>query len=97
MFTDRIELEKRAAMRIIGRALAKGYTVSVCDGEEYTVKRSTNRVAIRAALATTDADTILVRRADGEKIGVIWFVWGNSPEEVAADHTDNAEIRELVD
>jgi hypothetical protein len=92
-----IQAEKTAAMRVIGRALAKGYLISVCDGEEYTVKRSTNRNAIRAALCSTDADTILVRKSDGEKVGVIWLVWGNSPEEVVADHTDNEAIREIVE
>jgi hypothetical protein len=91
-----IQAEKVAAGRIIGRALAKGYLVSVCDGEEYTVKRSTNRAKIVAALATTDSDTVLIRKPDGTRVGAIWFIWGNSPEEVAADYTDNAEIREVV-
>ncbi len=84
-------------MRIVGRALAKGYTVSVYDGEEFPVKRSTNRAVIRDALASTDEDILVIRESDGTRVGNILLVWGNSPEEVAADYSDFPAIREIVE
>lgn len=92
-----IAQEKTAAGRIIDRALAKGYLISVNDGEETTVKRSTKRREIMGALQSTDADYLIIRAADGSKIGTIYLVWGNSPDEVVCDCTDNPEISELVD
>lgn len=95
--TTPIDLEKRAAGRIIRRALAQGYLVSVNDGEEWTVKRSTKLREIMASLCSTDSDLVLLRKADGARIGSILFIWGNSPEEVAADYTDKPEIVALVE
>ncbi|MEY9235383.1 hypothetical protein ABIF78_007706 [Bradyrhizobium japonicum] len=91
-----IEQEKTAAGRIIDRALAKGYLISVNDGEEWTVKKSSKRREIMDALQSTDSDTLMVRQADGAKVGVIYLVWGNSPDEIVCDHTDKPEICELV-
>jgi hypothetical protein len=88
--------EINAAGRIIDRALAKGYTVSVNDGEEWTTKHSSNRGIIMAALASTDSDILLIRDANGRRLGLIFLVWGNSPEEVVCDCSDKPEILELV-
>jgi hypothetical protein len=91
-----IAQEKTAAGRIIDRALAKGYLISVNDGEEWVVKKSVKRKEIMDALQSTDADYLMIRTADGTKVGSIYLVWGNSPEEVVCDHTDKPEIAELV-
>jgi hypothetical protein len=92
-----LKQEKTAAMRIIDRALAKGYFVSVNDGEVWVVKGSKDRKRIMDALQSTDSDTVRFRKADTSVVGSVWFVWGNSPEEVAADYSDNAETRALVE
>lgn len=91
-----IAQEKTAAGRIIDRALAKGYMVSVYDGEEYVVKSSRKRHQIMTALGSTDTDQLIIRDGKGNKIGTILLIWGNSPEEVVADHTDQPEINALV-
>ena len=49
------------------------------------------------ALCSTDGDTLLVRDAHGHKLGTILLIWGNSPEEVVCDHTDNEAIGRLVE
>jgi hypothetical protein len=92
-----IAQEKTAAGKIIDRALAKGYLISVNDGEEWVVKKSVKRKQIMDALQSTDEDYLMIRKPDGEKVGTIWLVWGNSPEEIAADYTDKPEICELVE
>ena len=91
-----IQAELTAAMRIINKGLAKGYTVSVNDGEEWTVKRSRDANQVRGALQSTDSDIIRFRDATGASVGTIWFVWGNSPDEVAADWSDLPAINELM-
>jgi hypothetical protein len=91
--------EKTAAAKLVAAAISSGYTVSVNDGEEWTVKRSTAKAAILDALETTGEDTIRIRdNASGEMIGDIFLVWGNAPDgsELICDHTDNPAISSLV-
>lgn len=80
--------EARIARKIVRDALANGWTVSVNDGEDWVVKRSTDSRAILAALCSTDSDTLLLRDAAGDCIGRIMLVWGND-EDVISDHSDN--------
>lgn len=77
-------------------ALKLGHLLSVNDGEEFTVKRSTDRAAILGALGTTDADTVVIRRADGERIGSVMLVYGNEPGVVICDHTDSPEMESIL-
>jgi hypothetical protein len=87
--------EARVARKLVKAALAAGYTVSVNDGEEWTVKRSTRETEILDALATTDEDRLLLRNPTandiGDIIGSFWLIYGNdeSGEELISDHTDN--------
>ena len=89
--------ERRTATRLVRAALAAGHTVSVHDGEEYTVKRSRNETAILEALASTEADTLVIRDSAGERVGDLCLIWGNDPDgsELIADHTDNAATTAL--
>jgi hypothetical protein len=98
-FTVRPEHMTREEFRIvrtlINRALSRDYTVSVYDGEEFTVKRSRDPAEIIGALATTGGDLLRIRTADGAKVGVIQLVY-NGDDTVIADHTDNAETADLI-
>lgn len=69
-----------AATRLIDAALAAGYTVSVNDGEEWTVTKSTDRTLILDAMGTTGEDYIMVRTADGAKIARYWMIYENGNE-----------------
>ena len=81
--------EARAARKLVKLALAKGYLVTVYDGEEYTLERSSDKNAILAALCTTGRDALRFTTVEGERIGVIGLVWGNSAEELISDCSDN--------
>lgn len=92
--------EARAARKLIKAALAAGYCISVNDGEDWTVKLSTDTKTILDALCTTEADTIVLRHADTkERAGSFWLIYGNAEDgsELIADHTDNENCQRLYD
>lgn len=89
--------DKAALIAIIDLALGRGYVVSVCDGAEWTVKKSADRVAILTALVSTDNDTLRFRDCHGEPVGSVWCIYGNGPGETFADYTDNPATENLVD
>lgn len=76
--------ERTIVNRLIRAALAHGLTVSVHDGEEWTLKRSRDAKAIREALATTGADNVTLRNSDGAAVGTVLLIWGNG-EDVISD------------
>lgn len=83
----RILMERKIVFKVVDLALKDGNTVSVFDCEEWTVKRSTNKSEIRAALFTTDDDQIRIRDKDGNSLSWMWFVYGNDGYDVIADYT----------
>jgi pyruvate dehydrogenase complex dehydrogenase (E1) component len=92
----RLKLELSIIRRIVKDALALGYTVSVCDGEEWTVKRSTKLGQIIAAVRTTDEDYLAFRTADGTYVGKVFLVYGNEPYEVINDYSANEATEALL-
>lgn len=88
-------VERRIAKAIVTDALAKGWTVSVHDGEEWALAASADKAAILSAMGSTDSDTLRFRTSSGEKIGSIYLVWGNE-EDLLSDHTDVAPLNEFV-
>jgi hypothetical protein len=95
--------ERNVVRRLVRAALNAGYTISVNDGEEWTVKRSTNAKTIKDALATTGEDTLRLHAADPSKTigwhnaGSFSLIWGNADDgsELIADYTDNGICEEL--
>ncbi len=85
----RIRAEGTACAALIDAILAKGAMISVCDGEEWTVKGSTDKGEVIRALFTTDGDTIRARDADKNKLGDFYLIYGNSGAEVIGDYSDN--------
>lgn len=76
-----------AYLNLVKHALDKGYTVSVWDGEEWQVKRSTSIKAISEAVKSVDEAQLRFR--DGEK-PVGWALvsaFGLEPDETVMDHT----------
>lgn len=90
-----MNIEIQIATKLITSALARGLTVSVNDGEEWTVKSSRDRATILDALCTTDMDTLCLRDA-GEAVGAFWLIWGNEGD-LIHDHTDNTLCADLYD
>jgi hypothetical protein len=85
-------LEAAAVRLLIDHALAQDWTVSVNDGEEWTVKKSRDRDEILAALATTGEDILKFRDSEGKALGTMWLIYqgGDNPgDEVVNDYTSN--------
>ena len=71
--------------------LAKGYTVSVFDGEEWAEKRSTNYKDIIDAVISVEEAELHIRDADNTK-RIAWALvsaFGLEDEETVVDHTVN--------
>lgn len=79
--------EKANVRRLIRAALANGWTVSVNDGEEWTIRKSRDSKEIFAALFTTDSDIVRFRDSEGKSIGTIYCIYGNEPESVVSDYS----------
>lgn len=88
--------ERFVVKQIVGRALDKGYLLSVLDGEDFPIRHSDDAEAVMAELGHCDDEWLYVENADGKQIGVIYLVYGNDPDEVVADCTDKPEILEIV-
>ena len=90
--------EARVARKLVKLALKNLYKVSVNDGEETTVRRSTNEKEIIDALATTDHDTVIIHEPlTGQRIGSFLLIYGNAEDgsELIADYTDNKDCDAL--
>src|SRR5262249_6577904 len=85
------ELEERIASVIIEDALAAGYLLSVYDGEDYVLVRSKDKVAVLAAMFSTDEDYLVVYRPGQRRAGWVRFVYGNSGLGGVCDYTCNLE------
>ena len=91
--TTRKEAEKRIVASAIADLLEAGFEVTVYDGEEETVVRSTDAGEIAAAMMTTDEDYLYVHSpGDGaQHRGWVRFVYGNDGPDVINDYTVNLE------
>lgn len=89
----RIRDEGRICRAIVDKALSEGLTVSVNDGEEWTVRKSSDRDQIIDALMSTDADILSIRHATAVPAGMgrIWLVYGNEGHEVINDYSTALE------
>lgn len=88
--------ERFVVKQIVGRALDKGYLLSVFDGEEYPIMHSDDAEAVMTELGHCNEDWLQVANADRKRIGSIYLVYGNDADEVVADCTDKPEILEIV-
>lgn len=90
--------EQETARKLVAEILARGYTLSVHDGEEWTVQKSRDASAILGALATTDSDTLRLKTPEGlMTAGDILLIWGNARDgsELIADHTSNERMNDI--
>jgi len=89
--------EQSNFLKLVDAAIERGCIISVNDGGDIPVKRSRDRAAILEAANAVGEATLIVRYGNGVLAGTIMIVWGNSPEELFADFSDNAFIGDLVD
>ena len=76
--------------------------ISIWDGEEYAIKRSTNITDILSAMSHTDSDTIVVSdsgisESDSAYRGSVYVIYGNEPEYVITDYSAHEWLTELVE
>jgi hypothetical protein len=93
--TNTRQIEMRIEAQIIDAALAKGCTVSVSDGEDWTVNLSRHRNAILDAIGTTGETVLAFRDKNNQRIGFVHLVHGNGAE-VIHDYTDKPEIDAIL-
>ena len=86
--------ERNIAKALVRRALAAGYSITVHDGEEPTLKTSRDEKAIFSAMNSTDSDTLIFFLGN-RRVGHVWLVWGNE-EDLVSDWSDNEEIDAIV-
>lgn len=91
---DMDSVEKEIVLTILDDALKCGYTLSVYDGEETVVRKSSDKNAIFSAMYSTGND-ILVIYQDNKRIGWIFLVYGNR-EYVISDYSDYPVIEDLL-
>lgn len=89
--------ERKVARALVNAMLESGFTISVNDGEEWTVKNSTSTTEVIHALCTTGEDYVRARYKDGTVVGTFILIWGNDPDgsELIADHADNEACERL--
>jgi len=88
--------ERFVVRQIVNRALDKGYLLTVDDGEELPVMHSDDAEEVMDNLGHCDEEWLHVENDARQKIGVIFLVYGNDPDEVVCDCTDKPEILEIV-
>lgn len=86
----RKKLEKQMARLFIKTMLGHGFCISVQDGEEWVVTKSTDRKAILDAMMSTDMDRLRVwdKNPEGtwQHLGTSLWVYGNDGWDVINDY-----------
>ena len=85
---------KKAYLTLIKNALAKDLTISVWDGEEWQVKRSTSYQDIKDAIESVEIAELRIRDQD-KIIGWASIIPDNEPDCTVADYTYNQAMTEL--
>jgi hypothetical protein len=87
---------KTAYLVLIKNALARGLTISVWDGGEWQVKRSSSYQAIKEAIESVEVAELRLRDQEGKEVGWAMIIpFGLEPDETVADYTDNVLMNEL--
>lgn len=84
----------KAYKSLVKYALAKDMTVSVWDGEEWQVKRSTRYNDIIEAIESVEMAELRIRDAGGMIFGWAQIIDGLADDESVADFTDNDFMNE---
>src|SRR5882757_617287 len=89
----RLSMERRVALTLVRDILAAGHTISVYDSPAL---RSRDKRKIMEAMAASDEDTLFIRDAAGNNLGVVTLVYGNDGWDVISDHTDTPAMNALL-
>ena len=89
------DIEFKIISTLVDEALAKGYRLSVNDGEETTISKSDDRDDILQALGEVDEEHLIAYDAEDKRVGWFFLVYGNEPYYVVNDYTANPRTEEL--
>lgn len=89
------QIENRIAQALIHEILVRGFTVSINDGEEEVITKSTAEKAILKAMANTDENTIVFFNSKGP-VGGIMIFFGEG-DEMISDYSDNLITNQIVE
>lgn len=87
---------KTAHLHLIKYALAKGHTISVWDGGEWQVKRSSGYKAIKNAIDSVEESQLRIRDGD-TVIGWAHILDQGQPDETVVDFTCTSFMKEWDD
>ena len=85
----------KAYLSLINKALAHDLFVSVFDGEEWQIKKSTSYKAIKEAIESVEMAELRIRNQVGDIVGWAMIIPDLAPDETVADHTHNPLMCEL--
>jgi hypothetical protein len=80
----------KAHLHLIKYALAKGYNISVHDGEEWAVTVSTAYEEIKGAIDSVEQSEIIIENWNGERRGWALIIDQGTPSETVSDYTCTA-------
>ena len=78
--------EKKIVGKLVTDLLASGFSLSVNDGEEITVKSSTDADAIFKALGSTGEDYLIVHQPTNSRTNWVRLIWGNDVDVISDYH-----------
>ena len=76
-----------AHLHLIKFALKQGHVVSVHDGEEWAVKKSSSYKAIKDAVDSVEESELVIRTKEGEKLGWAHIIDQGTPDETVSNYT----------
>lgn len=94
---ERIVMERAVIRRAITDILAAGHAITVFDGEDAPLKRSTDVGAVMGEICACDEEWLRVLAPTGDTakpwkhLGTIFLVYGNEGWDVLADYSVNLE------
>lgn len=85
----------KAYRHLVKHAIDKGLTVSVWDGEEWQVKRTTSEKAVFDGIDSVEESQLRFRDKEGNIVGWALVIdYDGEPENSVVDHTDNEWMNE---
>ncbi len=88
----------KAYKQLIKHVIKDGNTVSVWDGEEWQVKRSTGFKAIVEAIESVDEAQLRIRDQQGNILGwALVSAYGLEDDETVMDYSDNAYMTSVIE
>ncbi len=85
----RMRMEKRMASGLVKACLARGFAITIDNGEDKPVVKGTGYREIMDNLWQTDEESILIYDTEGVCRGWFFLVYGNDGWDLVADFTAN--------